>query len=125
MIELKIGLVIYLTIAVFIIVLLFLQMSGFKIKISSLLLSFEVGPEKNQHPATEKLHLAIAKLEEIDRNLKLVAANPKDPMEQITDFGDHQPNSEIESIPLDKRDSSRTSSESSFDLLKNESFRPE
>ena len=114
------------TIAVFIIVLLFLQMSGFKIKISSLLLSFEFGPEKNQDSTPQKFQLAIEKrLEEIDRNLKLVAANPKDPIKQIKDCGDHQPRLKIENIPMDKRDSSPTSSESSFDLLKNESSLPE
>ena len=113
------------TIAVFIIILLFLQISGFKIKISSLLLSFEFGPEKNQDQSPpESWKLAIARLEEIDRNLKLVAANPKDDTKQIQGCGDHQPRLKIENIPLDKRDSP-TSSESSFDLLKNESSLPE
>ena len=97
-------------------------MSGFKIKISSLLLSFEFGPEKNQDQTPRELKLAIARLEEIDRNLKLVAAKPTN---QIQASGDHQPRLKIENIPMDKRDSSPTSSESSFDLLKNESSLPE
>ena len=61
-------------------------MSGFKIKISSLLLSFEFGPEKNQDQnPPESLKLAI---EEIDRKLKLISAN--DTTKQIQASGDHQ-----------------------------------
>ena len=78
---------IYLAIAVFIIILLFLQMSGFKIKISSLLLSFEFGPEKNQDQTPRELKLAI---EEIHRNLKSISAKSNDATKQIQASGDHQ-----------------------------------
>ena len=60
-------------------------MSGFKIKISSFLLSFEFGPEKNQDQTPRDLKLAI---EEIDRKLKLISAN--DTTKQIQASGDHQ-----------------------------------
>ena len=63
-------------------------MSGFKIKISSLLLSFEFGPEKNQDQnPPESWKLAI---EEIDRKLKLISANSNDATKRIQASGDHQ-----------------------------------
>ena len=59
-------------------------MSGFKIKISSLLLSFEFGPEKNQDQ-TKDLSLWKMRLQNMNSSLSELVSISKEPGFTFTD----------------------------------------
>ena len=111
------------TVTVFLMILVFMRLSGFRFKISSLLFGIEFGPAeptvdvnllKNN---TNSVVAIMAHIEEINKKLEISSSKNlaiKPPTEKQKGL------KIIENLPDEKGDKASTSSEDSFDLIHSE-----